>query len=154
MPLLSFQAFNGNSVFMRHQNFFGRVTPLLNDQDKKDSTFHIEENWQIGNVVKLHPAIPTLLDFVLRHSNFEFLLQESDGSDQFNTDSSFTLVAGLANQDVGIDVNSHGLVSFQSVGFPDRFIMPRDSALVLETADNFLTQEAATWFVLPANFTF
>jgi hypothetical protein len=144
MPLKSFQAFNANNVFMRHQNFVGFVTPILSEQDKRDSTFLVaEENWHIGGVVQIHAAAPTLADFVLRQQEFNFVLSQELGDD-----ASFTVVGGLVNPNVGLDI-----VSFQSVSVPDRFIMQRDSHLVLETPDNFLTQEAATWFVRDPNTT-
>jgi Alpha-L-arabinofuranosidase B (ABFB) domain len=147
MPLLSFQAFNATNVFMRHQNFFGFVTPILSEQDKQDSTFFVsDETWHIGGVVQIHAAIPTLLDFVLRQSEFNFVLQKF--SEQSGDDASFTVVGGLVNPNVGLTI-----VSFQSVSVPDRFIMQRDSHLVLETPDNFQTQEAATWFVTAPNTT-
>jgi hypothetical protein len=156
---LSFQAFNGNNQFMRVKNGQGLVTQILSDGDKQDSTFDVlDANWQLGNVVQLNALSSAFQFFVLRHSNFVFLYQEFDGSDQMTMDSSFTLVGGLVNPGVGINppvgTSPGGLVSFQSVNFPSRFIMQRASALVLEEAAIFVDQEAATWFVLPPNFPF
>ena len=147
--LFSFAPFNNSTnVFMRHRMFQGLVTPIVSDQDKQDSTFLFgDADWQLGNVVQLHAAIPALNNFVLRHSNSTFVLEAF--SDQLHDAASFTLVGGLVNPNVGI--SKGGLVSFQSFDVPDSFIMQRESALVLERPDDFGAQEAATWFVTAPN---
>jgi hypothetical protein len=147
--LLSFAPFNTSvNVFMRHRMSQGLVTPIVSDQDKQDSTFLFNDaDWQLGNVVQLHAAIPLIQDHVLRHSNSNFVLEVL--SDQNHDAASFRLVGGLVNPNVGI--NKGGLVSFQSFDVPDSFIMQRESALVLERPDDFGAQEAATWFVNAPN---
>jgi Alpha-L-arabinofuranosidase B (ABFB) domain len=109
MPYLSFRAFNSQNMFIRHQDFFGRVTQIHTDLDKQDSTFYVfGGNWQLGKVVQLQAGNPQFMDRVIRHLGTDIKLDPFPGDD-----GSFTLVGGLVNP--GANTNAIVLVSFQSV---------------------------------------
>jgi hypothetical protein len=145
MPFFSFGAFISTAEeYMSWKDLVAQVAQVVSFDDQENSTFSVS-NWGLGNVVQIHAASTQL---VLRHSGFDIVVQLF--SEEFRDDASFTLVAGLVNPGVGIDVGS-GLVSFESVNVPNHFIMYRGSNLILGTINDFAAQEAATWFVNPPN---
>ncbi len=72
----------------------------------------------------------------LRHSFFEFLLEENDGTQLFASDATFTPVAGLADP---------SWTSFQSYGFPNRYLRHRFYELVLQEVNSDLDRSDATF---------
>lgn len=150
MAYVSLQSTNYPDRFIRHQNFFGELTPIQSDLDRHDGTFDIQTS--PNGTVQI--AAINFDWFFLRHQDFRLKLQKDP--DQFApgqpgtfghgaplpveqlfiADSSFFLVPGLADP-TG--------VSFRSVNFPDRYIRHRDFHLYLEPVNSDLASHDATF---------
>ena len=133
MPV--FQSFNFRDRFIRHRNFEGILSSLLDGGPEADFLFTLVTFGQ-GRVALRSVNFP---DHSLRHSNFRIFLGKSAGpGDQlFQLDSTFFLETGLAA--------SNG-VSFRSVNFPDRYLRHRDFKLFLEPKNSPNLAADATFF--------
>ena len=125
-PLVSLQATNNgaSSGYLKHDDsddlvVVAPVTAGSSGTDKQDATF----------VEAAGLANPDCVSFesvnkpgsYLRHQNFQFHLQPSDGSSLFSMDATFCPQAGNSGQGT----------SFQSVDFPGRFIRNFSSVVYL-----------------------
>jgi hypothetical protein len=146
---ISLRSKNFPDRFIRHQNFLGELTPIVNDLDKADATFSSINDFSIGAVAQIRPSNFSLM--CLRHQDFRVKLAdfnppifgpnsrpETPEEKLLREDCTFTVRSGLADP---------AGVSFESVNFPGRFIRHRDFHLFVEPADSDLARQDATFIV-------
>ena len=116
-PLVSLQTTSpgGNSGYIKHDDsddlvVVAPVTASSSVTDRQDATF--VETAGLANPACVSFESVNKPGSYLRHQNFQFHLQPSDGSTLFSTDATFC--PGTGNSGQGM--------SFQSVNFPGRFI--------------------------------
>ena len=145
----SLKSLNFQDRFIRHQNFFGELTPIVSELDKADATFSSINDFRVGTVAQIRASnFPTMC---LRHQDFRIKLHEFDPpllgpnprpetpeEKLLREDCTFMVRQGLAH--------SAG-ISFESTNFPGRFVRHRDFHLFLEPADSDLARRDATFFL-------
>jgi hypothetical protein len=116
-PLVSLQATNNgaSSGYLKHDDsddlvVVAPVTAGSSSTDKQDATFVEAAGLANPNCVSFESINKP--GSYLRHQNFQFHLQPSDGSSLFSTDATFCPGTGNSGQGT----------SFQSVNFPGRYI--------------------------------
>jgi len=123
MARVSFRSINFSGRFVRHINFLGELTPVINELDKNDGTFDMVPGLADSRFVSLRSV--NFPNHFLRHQDFRLKLQERPSPEDrlFNQDATFILQPGLADAMAS---------SFKSLNFPDRFIRHRDFHLFIE----------------------
>lgn len=121
----------------RHMTHFETNVRLEESQDPIESALVVVRPGLVGD-----PANTLAFESVdlpghyLRHSNWEVVLQENDGTQLYAEDATFTPVAGLADST---------WVSFESYNFPGYFIRHSDFELWLQQVSTSLGQADATF---------
>ena len=155
-PTISVQSYNHPDRYIRHRNLRGELSVIQSEPDCNDATFaHIDptKNPSVGDPIVFQAAI--LPSFFLRHQDFVITLQEKNlgtsidpdrppsyltpEAELFNADTSFRVVAGLADPE---------WVSFRSANHPDRFIRQRDFKLYLERPTDDLAKADSTFRII------
>jgi len=106
---------DGNSGYIKHDDsddlvVVAPVTTGSSSSDKADATFVEAAGLANPNCVSFESVNKP--GSYLRHQNFQFHLQQNDGSSLFSMDATFCPAAGNSGQGT----------SFQSVNFPGRYI--------------------------------
>ncbi|MBT2288417.1 AbfB domain-containing protein [Paenibacillus albidus] len=126
------QSYNFQNMYVRHQNSAGRidanVSPVADSQ------------WKIVPGL----ADPTYISFesvnypgyYLRHSDYNIVSNQNDGTSSFAKDATFRQVTGLADSEWS---------SFQSYNYPDRYIRHSNNVLYIQTISTTLDKADATF---------
>ena len=138
--MASFQSHNYRSHFIRHANFFGEITPISSDLDRKDSTFRIVPGLADSRFVSFESV--NYPGHYLRHQDFRLKLHKSDGSQLFRLDATFKMVPGLADGSWS---------SFESVNYPGHYIRHKSFHLYMERGADDLFRRDSTFRVSPPN---
>lgn len=126
-----FAAHGGGSAYLNHYDYRLRSgSPAM----LADSQFRIVPGLDGGGSVSLESA--NYPGHYLRHRNYEFWVEEGDGSALFDRDASFHRRQGLADS---------GAESFESVNFPGRYLRRMDGLVYLETASTEQARSEATF---------
>jgi len=133
------QSYNYPTHFVRHANFFGEITPLVSDLDRKDGTFRIVPGLADSRYVSFEST--NYPGYYLRHQNFRVQLHKPDGSQLFREDATFKLKPGLADG---------SWVSFESLNYAGRYLRHRNFHLYVEQgADDLFRKDATFKLVAP-----
>lgn len=140
---IALQSINFPDRFVRHANFLGELTPVVNQLDRSDATFSIVAASSDSRLVSFRSH--NFGGHVLRHRDFRVRLDDVVTPAE---DATFIMTPGLADETA---------TSFRSANFPDRFLRHRDFHLFLEPISNELDRADATFRIVPGflpDFTF
>jgi hypothetical protein len=123
-PTFSFKSYAYPDKFIRHGNYLGYVTQIIDVQGGKDASFRYLPG--LAGKCTSFEAI-NFPGYFLRHQGFRLKLAARENSQLYNEDATFCVVQGLANPD-------HS--SMESVNYPGYFItQDEDFALWLRQPD-------------------
>lgn len=97
MAWRSFQSFNFQDRFIRHQKFLGELTPIQENSnlDRMDATFNLEWVDESRNLVRFRSY--NYPNSFLRHQDFRIKLHADNPADPLmQADSTFVIEPGLA----------------------------------------------------------
>ena len=133
----SFQSFNYPDHFIRHRNYFGEITRIVSQLDRKDATFRIVPGLADSRYVSFESV--NYPGYYLRHQGFRIKLHRRTSDLLFRKDATFKRVPGLANR---------SWVSFESYNYPGRFIRHRGYHLYIESGNTDLFRKDATFRIV------
>jgi hypothetical protein len=110
---------------VRHKNFAGRIDRIGSGSsalDRADSSFTVRTGLANSRCVSFESV--NFPGYYLRHQNFQILLHRYDGTQLFLADATFCPVTGLTGQET----------SLRSYNYPNRYLMYRDSRLVIDSS--------------------
>ena len=146
MSRISLRSVNFQDRFVRHIDFLGELTPVVNELDKSDSTFEMVPGLADSQFVSFRSVnFPT---HFLRHQGFRLKLQESNPAPGaphdrlFAEDATFIRRPGLAGP------GDPSLASFASFNFQDRFIRHKDFHVFIESANDDLARNDSTFVIV------
>jgi arabinogalactan endo-1,4-beta-galactosidase len=126
------ESYNFQGRFFRHANLIARIDSNVSPFD--DSRFRVVPGLAGNGTISFESV--NFPGYYLRHSSFNLVLAQSNGTTIFNNDASFVRVPGLANS---------SWVSYQSYNFPDRYIRHYAFELKLEQITGATAQGDATF---------
>jgi hypothetical protein len=137
---VSLRSMNFSDRFVRHSNFLGELTPIVNELDKNDGTFDMVPGLADSRFISLRSV--NFPNHFLRHQDFRLKLQERPSPEDglFNQDATFILQPGLSDATAS---------SFKSFNFPDRLIRHRDFHLFIEPLNSPNITLDATFKIQP-----
>ncbi len=127
------QSYNFPDRYIRHESFQGRIDAYPFDP-YTDAQFKIVAGLADSSGVSFESV--SYPGYYLRHSNYNLVLNQTDGSSIFKADATFYKVSGLADA---------GWSSFQSYNFPDRYIRHANFVLGITTISTTLDKQDATF---------
>ncbi|MEK6742760.1 MAG: AbfB domain-containing protein [Nitrospirota bacterium] len=133
------QSYNYPTHFIRHANFSGEISPLVNDLDRRDGTFRIVPGLADSRYVSFEST--NYPGYYLRHQNFRVQLHKPDGSQLFREDATFKMKPGLADASWS---------SFESANYAGHYLRHRNFHLYIEQgADDLFRKDATFKLVAP-----
>jgi hypothetical protein len=123
-PRVSLRSLAYPDKFIRHGNYLGYVTSIIDAQGGWDASFRLLPGLA-GRCTSFEAM--NFPGYFLRHQNFRLKLAPKDNSQLFNDDATFCIIQGLGNP---------GDSSMESVNFPGYFItLDQDFALWVRQPD-------------------
>ncbi|WP_173079459.1 AbfB domain-containing protein [Phytohabitans rumicis] len=109
---------------VRHRDFAGRIDRIGSGSgalDRADSSFTVRAGLASSSCASFESV--NFPGYYLRHQNFQIVLHRYDGTQLFRADATFCPVTGLTGQET----------SLRSYNYPSRYLLHRDSRLVIES---------------------
>jgi len=127
----SLRSLNFPGYYVRHRNFAGYIDPLSASSpaaDRAAATFTVGSGLANSNCYSLQAS--TMAGYYLRHSNYQLILAQNNGSASFASDATFCGRSGLGGS---------GSVSFESYNYPGFYIRHSNYALRIDRSDGSAT---------------
>ena len=132
--VVSIQSYNYPDHFIRHRNFLGEITRIVNNLDRKDSAFKIVPGLADSRYISFESV--NYPGYYLRHQGFRIKLHRWSSDQLFLKDATFRKVQGLSNA---------YWLSFESYNYPGRYIRHRNFHLYLEGGNTDLFRNDVTF---------
>jgi hypothetical protein len=136
-PISRIQSYNFQDRYVRHSNSVGRIDPDVSPIE--DSQWRVAPGLANGGSDYVSFESVNNPGYYLRHSNYNIVLAQNDGSSIFKEDATFRKVSGLADST---------WTSFQSYNFPDRYIRHSNYVLKINPISTSLEKQDATFKIL------
>jgi hypothetical protein len=133
-----FESHNYPGNFIQHSFARGKISKIIFDIDKRNSTFKVVEG--LAKTCRSFESI-NFPGFYLRHHLFKIKLHKYKDNKQFHQDATFCFKDGLADS---------SKVSFESLNYPGYYIRHRFFKLFVEKGNGKLFKKDATFTQLPA----
>lgn len=130
----SFQSYNYQTHYIRHQNFRGKLSRITSTLEREDSVFKMVTGLADSNCISFESYNSP--GYFFRHSNFHIYLEMPDGTQLFKEDATFCKQLGLANPN---------WTSFESYNYSGYFLRHYNFDLELSTGNSDVFKQDATF---------
>jgi hypothetical protein len=131
------QSYNYEDMYINHNNFDVLISYDINMEE--DAEFKLVQGLADNGDEYISFQSVNCPGYYLRHYNYDFILDNDDGSDNFKEDATFKKVSGLANS---------SYTSFQSYNYPSRYIRHYSYYLQLDEISTDLEKSDATFNII------
>lgn len=131
---VSLQSFNYRSLFIRHRDYQGEISPISTALDRRDGSFRMVQG--LSDPLHVSFEATNYPRYYLRQENSELKLQRYTDDVQFRADATFRIVPGLSNSSWS---------SFEAHNNPGHYIRHKHSKLYVndeQKGDIFFKEDA------------